>query len=274
MDLKIAEKLQFFREEATAHWQTGAVMTTVAIVVGKVYGRAAVVGVVLITASNYQIIGKQIRVLTWTSLRKTLIAVVLFGNSYYNIINPQIMSYIAVALMLIDNFQLSSLNDDLSTQNATLKQNNARLKEAYEALKKLEDKLLILNGAATRVEAAQQAQDGVIAVLEPTIPEWVRDLPARLKSVAGLLEQLQNSKEFKELRKYKEDLRKQIQTMLGAFGELIKELKPLSQHVERLSANLETTVSNFQGNVVLQGRQIEALGNAIQAIQQLQTRLR
>ncbi|HUD01198.1 MAG TPA: hypothetical protein VMR37_02635, partial [Rhabdochlamydiaceae bacterium] len=141
MNLHIAYNYQLLRREVTAHWKTGVVMTGIAIVVGRIYGKMAALGIVLITVSHYQIIGRKIHVISWMSLRTVLLAIVFFGNRYYRVIDPQIMSDITLALILIDGFQIASINVELSKQKETLEKNNAKLTEAQESLTKLEEEL-------------------------------------------------------------------------------------------------------------------------------------
>ncbi len=86
------ENYHRLRTEVTTNWKTGVVMVSVAVIAGQVYGKAAAAGVVLITVSNYQIVGRQIEVISWMSLRKFLIVAVMLGNNhYFNVMSPQIM---------------------------------------------------------------------------------------------------------------------------------------------------------------------------------------
>ncbi len=263
MNLRIAENYQLLKQEVTTHWKTGAVMTGVALVVYRVYGKAAAGGVLLATVSNYQILGQQIRVISWMNLRKTLIAVVIFGNSYYNVINPQMMSYLAVALMLIDNFQLSGINADLSTQNKSLEENNLKLKEAYDALKKLEKELQTLLSSGADLEKAQKAKTEKVETLQDLIPEHIQNMPARLLNVSILLKQLMNTEEMQERMKFEAELRSKINSMVQAFEGVLEELQPLTEKVSKLSDNLDQTVSKLHENVILTDRQIQALGHVL-----------
>jgi hypothetical protein len=267
MNINITENYQRLKQEVTTNWQTGAVMVGVAVIVGRIYGRIAALGIVLITASSYQIIGQQIRVISWMNLRKTLIAIVVFGNSYYNIINPKIMSHIAVALLLIDNFQLSSINVDLSTQNKILEKNNDKLTEAHDALKTLEQELQNLLVPASDLQAAKKENAEKAATLAATIPEQIQDIPARLQNVNTLLAQLLNAPEMQELVSFEMNLRSQVSAMLQAFNGVLDEIRPITAKVEDLSSTLASTVSNYQTNVIITGRQIEALQNVLQTVQ-------
>ncbi|HUD01110.1 MAG TPA: hypothetical protein VMR37_02170 [Rhabdochlamydiaceae bacterium] len=267
MDLHIAENCQLLRREVTTHWKTGVLMTGVAIVVGRVYGKMAALGIVLITASHYQIIGQQIRVISWMSLRKALIAVVIFGNSYYKVIDPQILSYIAVALILIDNFQLSSINVELSTQNETLEKNNAKLKEAQESLTKLEEELNQLVKPAGKLQAAQRTNTEKAETLNGTISEIIQNIPSRLQNVNVMLRKLLSMPEMTELVSFEADLRSKVDAMVLAFDGFFTELGPVAQKVEGLSAKLETRVATLEATIVLERKHVVALNVVLQKVQ-------
>jgi uncharacterized coiled-coil protein SlyX len=267
MDLHIAENYQLLRREVTTHWKTGVLMTGVAIVVGQVYGKIAAVGIVLITVSNYQIIGQQVRVISWMSLRKALIAVVIFGNSYYKVIDPQILSYIAVALILIDNFQLSSINVELSTQNETLEENNKRLIEAQTSLKDLEKELNKLVKPAGQLQAAQKENTEKAETLNETIPDIIKNIPSRLLNVNVMLRQLLSMPEMIELVGFETDLRGKVDAMVLAFNGFLTELGPVAKQVEGLSAKLETRVTNLEATIVLERKHVIALNEVLQKVQ-------
>jgi chromosome segregation ATPase len=216
---------------------------------------------------SYQIIGQQIRVISWMSLRKALIAVVIFGNSYYKVIDPQILSYIAVALILIDNFQLSSINVELSTQNETLEKNNAKLKEAQESLTKLEEELNQLVKPAGKLQAAQRTNTEKAETLNGTISEIIQNIPSRLQNVNVMLRKLLSMPEMTELVSFEADLRSKVDAMVLAFDGFFTELGPVAQKVEGLSAKLETRVATLEATIVLERKHVVALNVVLQKVQ-------
>jgi len=269
MNLRIAENYQVLKKEVVTHWKTGAVITMVAITVGHIYGKTVMIGVVLLTVSNYQIIGRQIQILTWMNLRRTLIALVIFGNSYYRIINPQMMNYIAVSLILIDNFQLSSINTDLAAQNEGLKDNNNKLQEASKELQELQIELQKLVEPASQLQKAQEEHSEKVEMLNTIIPAEVQAIPARLHNLAALLKKLKEDPAMTEMLDYQDGLKKRISGLLDTFNGICKELQPLTGKVERLSASLTDTTAELKTNVVLTSRQVEVLQEAAASLRRI-----
>jgi predicted nucleic acid-binding Zn-ribbon protein len=267
MDLRIAENYQIFKQEVMDNWRTGVSMTAVAVVVGHVYGKEAMLGVVVLTVANYQLIGRQIRVLRWVNVRKALIAFVVFGNSYYDVINPKIMSYIAVGLLLADNFQLATSNEDLSDQNDKQAKYNQQLQKAYAGLKELEQGLQKLVGPASHLQKAKDAHDSTAATVSTMIPEEIQLTPARLHELATLLKKVLDNKSIQQLVTEREELKRDISSLLSAFREASGQLQPLTQQAADFSARQKQTAERLEANVVLTSKQIEALERVEQQLQ-------
>jgi DNA repair exonuclease SbcCD ATPase subunit len=177
------------------------------------------------------------------------------------------MSYIAVTLVLIDNFQLSSINIDLSTQNETLEKNNLKLQEAHASLQKLEQELEKLLKPAAELKAAKDENAEIVIALNETIPEDIQNLPARLQNVNTLLNQLLSTADMKEMMTFETDLRSKVSAMLQVFNQFNDELRPITEKVDTLSETLATTVSKFENNVTITGQQIVALQSVLKAVQ-------
>ncbi|MBS0649362.1 MAG: hypothetical protein JSS10_09090 [Verrucomicrobia bacterium] len=269
MNLRIAENYQALKQEVADNWTTGVAMTVIALVVGRIYGKTALLGVVVLTVGNYSIIGRQIRVFSWMNVRKTLIAVVVFGNSYYNVINPKMMSYIAVALLLADNFQLATVNEDLSTQNEALKANNTKLQQAYAELIKLKGELEKLVPPAKRLEEAKKENEQATQTATQIVPQEIQDIPDQLHKVSVLFKALLDDQAMQESIKYEADLRKKISTMLKAFEGFYDELKPLAEQAEKLSESLRGSTAEMQSNVVLTQRQVQVLKEVLKNIRHI-----
>lgn len=268
MIINWTEQYERLKHEVTTNWKTGVGMACVTITVGYVYGKVAAMTVVVLTISNYDMIGRQMHIISWMSLKRTLFVVVMFGgNGYFNVLSPQLVSYLAAALLLIDNFQLSTVNHDLSTQNQTLEDNNAQLKAAYEGLKKLEEELQKLVKPAAELKEAQDENTAQVDVVVQIVPEDIQDLPVRLQNVNTLLKQLLAIPEMRELMDYEASLRTKVSAMLQAFESVHEQLKPLTEKVKHLSADLKTTTEGYQRNVTITGRQIDALNGVLEAIQ-------
>lgn len=267
MDLRIAESYQIFKQEVMDNWRTGVSMTAVAVVVGHVYGKEAMLGVVVLTVANYQLIGRQIRVLRWMNVRKALIAVVVFSNSYYEVINPKIMSYIAVGLLLADNFQLATANEDLSDQNDKQAKYNRELQDAYAGLKDLEQGLQKLVGPASHLQKAKEAHYSTVATVDTMIPEEIQLTPTRLHELASLLKKVLSNKSIQQLVTEREELKRDIACLLEAFHTASDQLRPLTQQAADFSASQKQTAERLEANVVLTGKQIEALQRVEQRLQ-------
>lgn len=267
MNLRIAENYQIFKQEVMDNWRTGVSMTAVAVVVGHVYGKRAMIGVVVLTIANYQLIGRQVRVLRWVNVRKALIAFVVFGNSYYDVINPKIMSYIAVGLLLADNFQLATSNEDLSDQNDKQAKYNQELQEAYAGLKELEQGLQKLVGPASHLQKAKEAHDSTVATVDTMIPEEIQLTPSRLHELASLLKKVLGNKSIPQLVTEREELKRDISSLLEAFHVASDELRPLTLQAAEFSARQKETAERLEANVVLTGKQIEALQRVEQRLQ-------
>jgi hypothetical protein len=261
MNLNIAENYRLLAHEVTSNWKTGIVMTGVAVVVGQVYGRIAALFVVLITVSNYQIVAQQIGVISWMSLRKVLIAAVVLGNSYYNIINPHILSNVAIAIVLIDNFQLSSINVDLKSQNEVLRTNEEKLLQAQRNLAKVKQSLLDLNQSVKDAEAAKAANTEKAEALSVTVQT---DLVAELENVNTLIDALVKSVDLKELFSQEETLRKSLGSMLTTFAGICEKLPPLVSKIDQFGTHLDTTTSKFAATVQLSTQQIADLREAVE----------
>lgn len=248
------ENYHRLRTEVTTNWKTGVVMVSVAVIAGQVYGKAAAAGVVLITVSNYQIVGRQIEVISWMSLRKFLIVAVMLGNNhYFNVMSPQIMGNIAVALVLIDNFQISRINQDLSNQNEVLKQNEAKLEEAKKKLTTIKQSLLAFGQTVAEAEAAKKSNTETAAELSKTVPS---DLATDLENVNTLIEALMKSTEFKELIAYEKSLRESMDSMLTTFSGICEQLKPLLPKLDKIGTSIDTTTSKLEVAVQLSAQQI------------------
>lgn len=269
MDLKIAEKYQVVKREVAAHWKTGVAITTVAIAVHHVYGKAATLGVVLLTVSSYQVIGQHIEVITWRRLRVTLMAIVIFSSNYYKVIHPRILCNVAVSLLLIDSYQLVSVNVTLSTQNATLQENNSKLLTASALLKDLEQELQKLKGPAARLQSAQEEHQQKTETLNQVIPEEVKAIPNQLDRVAALFKELFADTATRELMNHQTELRTKISSMLEALDGVYKALEPLTQKVEGLSTSLASSTGELQTNVVLTSRQIQAVKEVLENLRKI-----
>jgi hypothetical protein len=269
MDLKIAEKYQIVKQAVAAHWKTGVAITTVAAAVHHLYGKAAMVGIVLLTVSSYQVIGQHIRVITWRRLRITLMAVVIFSSNYYAVIHPRILCNVAVSLLLIDSYQLVSINADLSTQNITLQENNSKLLSASAQLKNLEQELQKLKEPAARLQTAQEDHQQKTETLHQVIPEEVKAIPCQLDRVAALFKELFADTATQELMKYQGELRTKISSMLNALDGVYQVLEPLTQKVEGLSGSLTDTTAELQTNVMLTSRQIQAVKEVLENLRRI-----
>lgn len=267
MNLRIAECYQIVRQEVATHWKTGVAITTVAIVVDHLYGKTVMLTVVLFSVTNYQFIGRKMGAIPWVSFRVMLIGLVMFGSNYYDVIHPKILCNIAVSLILLDGFQLASVIADLVAQNAILKENNIKLQKISTGLKDLEQELLKLRGPASRLRSAQEEHDKKIETLSPIIPEEVKTIPEQFDRVAVLFKELFDDKATQELMECQTELRKKISNMLEAFGEFYEQLKPLTQTVGGLSTSLTETTEELKTNVVLTGRQVQALKEVLGNLQ-------
>ena len=261
MNLNIVENYRLLAHEVTSNWKTGIVMTGVAVVVGQVYGRIAALFVVLITVSNYQIVAQQIGVISWMSLRKVLIAAVVLGNSYYNIINPHILSNVAIAIVLIDNFQLSSINADLDSQNKVLRKNEEKLRQAQRNLAKVKQLLMNLNQSVKDAETAQAANTEKAEALSGTVQT---NLVAELESVITLIDALVKTGYLDELKKEEKDLRESIDLMLTTFAGICEKLSPLVSKIDRIGNHLDETTAKYVATVQLSTQQIADLAEAVE----------
>jgi len=238
-------------------------MVGVAVVVGQVYGRVAVVGIVLITISHYQIVGRHIKVFSWMSLRKFLIVIVMLGNNhYFNVINPQIMGDIAVALMLIDNFQVSSINLELSDQNEEMKQNEAMLGEAKAKLATVKQSLFAFRQSVAEAEAAKIANTKKAEELGVTVQS---NLVSDLENVNTLLEALMRSGDLKELIEHERILRASMDSMLTTYSGICEQLEPLVPKLESIGTAIDGTTSRLEATVQLSAQHIIDLTKVVQA---------
>lgn len=262
MYLDLIENYHRLRTEVTTNWKTGVVMVSVAVIAGQVYGKAAAAGVVLITVSNYQIIGRQIKVASWMSLRKFLIVVAMLGNNhYFNVMSPKIMGNIAVVLVLIDNFQISSINLDLSNQNGVLKKNEAKLEDAKKKLAHIKQSLLSFGQTVTDAEAAKNTNTKKAGELSQVVPA---DLATDLENVSTLIETLMKSTEFNELIAHERSLRESMDSMLITFGGICDQLKPLLPKLDKIGTSIDTTSSKLEASVKLSSQQISDLTKVVQ----------
>ena len=237
-------------------------MIGVAIVAGQVYGKAAAAGVVLITVSNYQIVGRQIKVVSWMSLRKFLIVVAMLGNNhYFNVISPQIMGNIAVALVLIDNFQISNINLDLSDQNEMMKQNEAKLEEAKKKLAAIKQSLLTFSQSVAEAEAAKTANTEKAEDLSKVVPS---NLAADLENVSTLIETLVQSTELRELIAHERSLRESMDSMLTTYNGICKELGPLVPKLDRVGTEIDAVTTKLGATVQISSQQITDLTRVVQ----------
>ncbi len=240
-------------------------MVSVAIVAGHVYGKAAAAGVVLITVSNYQIVGRQIKVVSWMSLRKFLIVVAMLGNNhYFNVVNPQIMGNIAVALVLIDNFQISNINLDLSDQNEVMKQNEAKLEEAKKKLETIKQSLLTFSQSVAEAETAKTTNTEKAAELSTVIPS---NFATDLENVNTLIETLMKSTELRELIVHERSLRKSMDSMLTTYSGICEQLKPLVPKLDKIGTAIDKTTSNLEATVQLSTQQISDLTRVVQTFE-------
>jgi hypothetical protein len=241
-------------------------MVGVAVVVGQVYGRVAVAGIVLITISNYQIVGRHIKVISWMSLRKFLIVIVMLGNNhYFNVINPQIMGNIAVALVLIDNFQVSSINLDLSDQNKMMTENEKKLEEAKTKLATIKQRLLTFRQTVAEAEAAKAVNTAKAKELSETVPS---NLVADLENVNSLVEALMESPDLKERIASDWALRRSLESMLISYTGICDQLKPLAVKIEGIGTRMDATTSRLEATVQLSSQQIVDFTRMVKAFEQ------
>jgi len=265
MNINIVENYHRLRAEVTTNWKTGVVMVGVAVVVGQVYGKVAVAGVVLITISNYQIVGRQIKVISWMSLRKFLIVIVMVGNNhYFNVINPQLMGNLAVALVLIDNFQVSSINLDLSDQNEVMKQNEAKLEEVRTKLEKTMQSLRAFRQTVAEVEAAKAANTAKAKELSVTVQS---NLVTDLENVNTLIEELRKLGDLDDLIAHEKSLRESINSMLTSYSGICEQLKPLVPKLDKIGTSIDATTSRLEATVQLSSQQIIDLTRVLEAFE-------
>jgi hypothetical protein len=259
------ENYHRLRAEVTTNWKTGVVMVSVAAIAGQVYGKAAAAGVVLITVSNYQIVGRQIKVVSWMSLRKFLIVVAMLGNNhYFNVMSPQIMGNIAVALVLIDNFQISSINLDLSDQNEVLKQNEAKLEEAKKKLAAVKQRLLTFGQTVADAEAAKKTNTEEAEKRSKTIPP---DLATDLENVNTLIETLIKSTEFNELIVHERTLRESLDSMLTTFTGICEKLQPILPKLDKIGTSIDATTAKLEVGVQLSAQLISDLTGVMKTLE-------
>jgi hypothetical protein len=257
MDLHIVENYHRLRTEVTANWKTGVVMIGVAVVVGHIYGRVAAVGIVLLTVSNYQIVGRQIKVISWMSLRKFLIVLVMLGNNYYfSVINPQIMSNIAVALVLIDNFQVSSINLDLSDQNEQMKEDKKKLEAAKTKLAAITKSLVTFRQTVAEAEAAKTANAAKAEELSVIIQS---NLVTDLENLNTLIEALMKSADLRDLIAHEKTLRESMDFMLTTYSGICDQLKPLVPRLDKIGTAIDATTSRLEATVQISFQQIRDL---------------
>ena len=256
------ENYHRLRAEVTMNWKTGVVMVGVAVIAGQVYGKAAAAGVVLITVSNYQIVGRQIKVVSWMSLRKFLIVAVMLGNNhYFNVMSPQIMGNIAVALVLIDNFQISSINLDLSDQNEVLKQNEAKLEDAKKKLATIKQSLLTFGQTVAEAETAKNANTEKAKELSETVP---LDLVTELVNVSTLIETFMKTPELKELFEQEKTLRRSIDSMVARCNRNCDQLEQQVERVDAIGNRIDTTTFELAKAVQISTSQISDFTNCKQ----------
>jgi hypothetical protein len=271
MHIDLVENYQRLRAEVTTNWKTGVVMIGVAVVAGQVYGKTAAAGVVLITISNYQIIGRQIKVVSWMSLRKFLIVVAMLGNNhYFNVINPKIMGNIAVALVLIDNFQISSINLDLSDQNKVMKQNEANLEEAKKKLETIKQSLLTFTQSVAEADAAKTTNTEKAEELSKVVPS---NLAADLENVNTLIETLMQSTELRELIAHERSLRASMDSMLTTYSGICEQLGPLVPKLDKIGTAIDKTASKLEETVQLSTQQICDLTRVVKTFETYRARI-
>jgi hypothetical protein len=257
MKINAAEIYHDLRQEITTHWKTGLVMTGVTIVVGQVYGRVAAAGIVLVAISQYDILGKKITVISWMSLRRVLIAVIVLGNNYYfSVISPQIVSNLALALILFDNFQLSTINVDLSGQNEVLEKNIKDLGEVKQKLENLKGALISYRLTVDEAKAAKIANETKAQELSKIVPS---DLVAGLEEAYALLEALLSQPELSKLILNKKKLRESIDSMLATFSSVSQELELLAPKLDTIGRDIEGTTRNLQTTVNVSTEHVTAL---------------
>jgi predicted nucleic acid-binding Zn-ribbon protein len=240
-------------------------MVGVAVVVGHVYGRVAAVGIVLLTVSNYQIVGRQIKVICWMSLRKFLIVLVMLGNNYYfSVINSQLMSNIAIALVLIDNFQVSSINLDLSSQNEEMKENEKKLEAAKTKLGAIKQSLLAFRQSVAEAEAAKAETTEKAEELSSTIqPNLVSDL----ENVNTLVEALMQSADLRDLIAHENALRVSIDSMLTTYSGICEQLRPLVPKLDQVGTAIDATTARLEATVQLSSQQIVDLTRVVETFE-------
>ena len=244
MNLNIVENCQRLKHEVITNWKTGVVMTGVTVVVGQIYGKVAVGFVLLLTVSNYDMVGRQIRIISWMSLKRTFFIVVMFGgNGYFNLISPQLISYAAAAMLLIDNFQIAGINHELSTQNETLTANNVKLQKAYEGLKKLEEALNKLVKPVSEHQTAMDENIEKVQVIVEMVSEQVQDLPMRLQNVNTLLTELLGKTQLKDLIELEATLHADMRKVLH---EVNSKLQLLTEKAEAQISNLATIALDYE----------------------------
>ncbi len=265
MKIKPAEIYQHVRQEVATHWKTGVVMTGVTIVVSQVYGKAAAASVVLVTVSHYDIIGKKFTVISWMSLRRVLIAVIVLGNNYYfSVLNPQIVSNLALALILFDNFQLSNINVDLFDQNAEMKKNEEKLGKAKEKLTTLKQALVAYHQTVDEAQNAKDANEKQAQALEQTVSS---KLVADLENVNTLVEALMRSTDLQELMMQEQTLRKSIDSMLTTYSGICEKLAPLVPRLDKIGSDIEATTGNLASTVQISSQQISALVKVVETFE-------
>jgi hypothetical protein len=265
MKIKAAEIYQDLRQEVATHWKTGLVMTGVTIVVGQVYGRVAAAGIVLVAISHYDIIGKKITVISWMSLRRVLIAVIVLGNNYYfSVLNPQIVSNLALALILFDNFQLSNINVDLSDQNKVLEKNVEDLGKVQQLLVSLKEALTSYRQNVKDAKAAKIANETKAQELSKIIPS---DLVDGLKEVSNLVEALMNKPELRKLVLTEITMRESIDSMVITYSGFSQELALLLPEIDKIGRDIDSTTTSLQTSVKVSREQVTALAKLVKTFE-------
>lgn len=245
-------------------------MIGVAVVVGQVYGRVAGVGVVLLTVSNYQIVGRKIKKISWTDFLP--IFVMLANNCYFGVINPSMMGFITAALLFIDKQQVESEKSDLSDkvldlsnkvsdQNKTIVENEEKLKVAQPKLVAITQALCTLGQSVAEAEAAKAAATEKAEELSVTIQS---NIVTNLENVINLLEALTKNSDLKDLIAHERTLRTSMDSMLITYGGICEQLKPLIPKLDKVGIAIDETTSRFEATVQFSNKLIIDLNRAFQ----------
>ncbi len=270
MNLHITENYHRLRTEVTTNWKTGVVMIGVAVVVDQVYGRVAAVGVVLLTVSNYQIIGRQIKVGSWRDLRGFLIVFVVWANNYYfSVIDPRVMCNIALAILFIDKLQLSGINSELATQNDEMKENEKKLAAAKTKVAAIKQSLTTFRQSVAEAEAAKAATTQTAVELSDTIPS---NLVADLENVNTLVEALMQSTDLRDLIEHEKVLRVSIDSMLTTYSGICEQLGPLVPKLEGIGTRIDVTSARLETTVQLSSQQIVDLSRVVETFESYKRR--